>query len=136
MRSIGRNRGLRRDSNAGGHEWPGMLRCNMSAAGAYTPGETPQICALCKGRPRGMQKRGPKSWFRFADSMAYRRFGTSDGNLRADLDHATGRNLEKVRRVARRAGQRNEQPILPARHSRMRRWLERAARQEERRRHD
>src|SRR5215470_13938610 len=49
-------------------------------------------------------------------------------NLRADLDHAAGRNVEEVGGVARRFRQADEQPVLPARHRGMRGRLERAAR--------
>src|SRR5215471_13685585 len=58
------------------------------------------------------------------------------GHLRADLDHPAGRNLEIVGRVVGGAGERDEQTILPGRHARARRRLERPARQEERGRHD
>ena len=37
----------------------------------------------------------------------------SDGDLRADLDDAIGRDLEVGRRVLRAARQRHEQPVLP-----------------------
>src|SRR5205085_7664901 len=57
-------------------------------------------------------------------------------NLRADLDHAPGRDLEIVGRVVGRAREADEQTVLPARHPGMGRRLERAAREEERRRHD
>jgi hypothetical protein len=38
-------------------------------------------------------------------------------DLRADLDHAIGRNLEIIGRVVGTARQTDEQPILPARHA-------------------
>src|SRR5256714_11647463 len=57
-------------------------------------------------------------------------------HLSADLDNPPGRNLEKVCGIARGFGQTNEQPILPPRHARMCRHLERAPRQKERGRHD
>jgi hypothetical protein len=49
-------------------------------------------------------------------------------HLRADFDHASGRNLEKLAGVIGAASKADEQPILPARHARMFGRLERAAR--------
>src|ERR1700722_16071493 len=60
----------------------------------------------------------------------------SNGDLRSNLDHATARNLKIVGRIVGSAAQRNEEMILPAWHSGMRRRFERAAGQEEGRRHD
>src|SRR6202040_3797915 len=60
----------------------------------------------------------------------------SHGNLRAHLDHPPARNLKIVGRIVGGAAERDEEVILPAWHSGMRGRLERAPRQEERRRHD
>src|ERR1700694_2836624 len=60
----------------------------------------------------------------------------SHGNLRAHLDHPPARNLKIVGRIVGGAAERDEKVILPAWHSGMRGRLERAPRQEERRRHD
>src|SRR6266545_3688409 len=60
----------------------------------------------------------------------------SHRDLRPDLDHAAGRDVEEVGGVARAFREPDEQAILPARHAGARVRLERAARQEERGRHD
>src|SRR5947199_2344249 len=59
-----------------------------------------------------------------------------DRDLGADLNHAFGGNLEIVGGVVGAAREPNKQPVLPARHARFGCELERAPRQEERRRHD
>ena len=51
----------------------------------------------------------------------------SDCDLRADFHHASGRNMEEIRGVARRFGQRDEHLVLPAWHARAGSRLERAA---------
>src|SRR4051794_10716290 len=61
---------------------------------------------------------------------------TLDRDLRPDLDHAPGRDLEIIGGVVGAAGKLDEQPVLPARHAGFWRRFQRAARQEERRRHD
>ena len=60
----------------------------------------------------------------------------SHGDLRADFDDPAGRNLEEVRRIARRLRQHDEETVLPARHAGMGGGFQRAAGQEKRRRHD
>src|SRR5262249_59262263 len=57
-------------------------------------------------------------------------------DLRTNLHHAAGGNLEEVSGIACRPRQRNEQVILPRRHARLCRGLERTTRQEKRCRHD
>src|SRR6516162_5022458 len=59
-----------------------------------------------------------------------------DGHLRSDLDHPSARDLEIVGSIIGSPAERDEQVILPARHSGMRRRLERTAREKERGRHD
>src|SRR5580658_9514127 len=41
-----------------------------------------------------------------------------DGHLGADLDHPIGRNLEIIGGIVGRAGERDEEPVLPAWHAR------------------
>ena len=60
----------------------------------------------------------------------------SDRHLGSHLHHPAGREMEEVGGVRCRAGEPDEQPVLPARHAGMGRHLDRTARQEERRRHD
>src|SRR5437764_1496840 len=72
----------------------------------------------------------------FEDFSAMQVGCASDRDLGPNLDHASGRDLVEIGGVARRFCQADEQVILPARHAGMRGWLERAARKEERRRHD
>src|SRR5581483_120521 len=55
-----------------------------------------------------------------------------DRHLSTDLDHAPGGDLEIVDRVVRRPAQHDKQAVLPARHARLRRRLQRAPRDEER----
>src|SRR6478609_10759198 len=59
-----------------------------------------------------------------------------DGDLRSHLHHTSGRDLEEVRGVAGGFGETDEELVLPERHARMRCGPDRAAGQEERRRHD
>ena len=59
-----------------------------------------------------------------------------DGDLRADLDHPFGGNLEIVGGVVGRPAEANEQMVLPQRHAGLCGRLERPSRHEERRRHD
>src|SRR4051794_27202629 len=63
-------------------------------------------------------------------------FACLDRYLRADLDDAAAGDLEIVGGIVGRAAERDEQPVLPARHAGMGRGLQRPARQEERGRHD
>ncbi len=46
-----------------------------------------------------------------------REFTPSDRHLRADLHHASGRNLEEAGRVRGIAGETDEQLVLPERHA-------------------
>src|SRR4051794_23394510 len=59
-----------------------------------------------------------------------------DCDLSSYFDDAPGWNLEIVGSVVRRSAERDEQLILPLRHSGLRRRLQRASRDEKRRRHD
>src|ERR1700680_4228380 len=59
-----------------------------------------------------------------------------DGHLRSHLDHPSARNLEIIGRIIGGTAERDEEGILPARHSGMCGRLQRAPREEERRRHD
>src|SRR5512136_2964221 len=59
-----------------------------------------------------------------------------DGDLRADLDYAVGRQLEIARGVVGVLSEEDEQLVLPGRHAGARVGPYRAPRQEERRRHD
>jgi hypothetical protein len=49
-----------------------------------------------------------------------------DGHLRSHLDHPAARNLEIIGRIIGGTAERYEEVILPARHSGMRGWLQRA----------
>ena len=55
------------------------------------------------------------------------RDGQLDRHLRTDFDHAAGGDLEEVRGVAGALGEADEQPVLPHRHARLRRGLQRTA---------
>src|SRR5260370_3784065 len=61
---------------------------------------------------------------------------TANGSLRTDLDDPGGGDLEVVGGIVGGAAHRNKQVILPLRHARLRGWLQRAPRDEERCRHD
>src|SRR5262245_41974021 len=58
------------------------------------------------------------------------------GDLRPDLDHPVGRQLEIARRVVGVLGKKDEEPVLPGRHAGSRVRSHRASRQEERGRHN
>src|ERR1700733_4241478 len=59
-----------------------------------------------------------------------------DCHLSADLYDPAGWDLEVIGSVVCRSAHRDEQMILPPRHPRLRGWLQRPARDKERRRHD
>ena len=56
--------------------------------------------------------------------------------LYGGLDDSVGRNLEIIGCIVGRTGERDEQPVLPARHARTWRRPQREAREKKRRRHD
>src|SRR3569623_465598 len=97
-----------------------MLHCTTQSGAAYRP--------------------APAAWQILISGLSYAEtHGTgwaTNYDLRSHFDNPPGWNLEIIRRIVGRPAQRDEQPILPQRHSRMRRRLQRSPRDKKRRRHD
>src|SRR3954471_22209241 len=75
-------------------------------------------------------------WYWIARSSRAMTAAELDRHLGTDLDDTAGGNLEIVGGIVRGTAERDEQPVLPARHAGMGGRLERPPRQEERGRHD
>src|SRR6185369_1804192 len=115
---------------------PDLLQCKNLRDTSITPTGPGQQSVFCRSPARGMRNLAVNT----VNIQIVRRKYVSDvfldSHLRADFHDPSGRNLEEVGGVAGRTRQVNKQVILPGRHAGGRRRLERAPRQEERRRHD
>ena len=119
------------------------VKAGKSQSKQMTSGMHPEsgrsICALMSARfsvPRfrSSQMRAPQNDdanFGNRRTLVVQLQNHLDDDLRADLDHAVGRNPEVVRCIVCRARQQDKQVILPYWHIRVRRRSQRTARQEE-----